>query len=524
MGIGVLSILLPALSMTVPGGIMSLVPWGTNSQSLPLFTEASEGAPPPDALAPPIVDTHSHVDDSSASSQPPTDPGFPPIVEIEFTTTTTGDTGSTRQDTSSPTTEAPPSTSPSSSGESEPPPAPPIAGDTITGSACPCMVTGITELRGDITLQGDLMVDGGTLVARPGVSVNGNGFQIMFMNGGNADFQGTKVFTWSGDGSNANLTRDIEFRNMRRIMFHSGAGRSTLKYFSVVESGTPSLGDYPVHFHLNGNSVRGTIVEGVVVLNGKNHAFVPHGSHGITFKDTIAKNIIKEAYWWDPPGTNGGQTVDNSNDIVYDHALAIGVDWPRSVGNCCGGHHKVSAFLLGAGSGNVIRNSGARETRGGADCSGFHWPEHANQNPGGNVWTFSNNATYSSNCHGIFVWQNDGNHHVVTGFSGSAVDHGAYVNRYDYRNIEVGSFRVHALGWKISNSDIGKVTVLRHSLIGDPVEFNDVSIDSFTINNAANGGSVPGTYILNGSSLSCQDIVYQSVVPGTQVIIDGQSC
>ncbi len=138
------------------------------------------------------------------------------------------------------------------------------------------------------------------MIARPGVDVEGNGFQIMFTNGAKADFQGTPVFTWSNNGAKQNLVRDINFRNLRRIIF-TGAGPSTLRYFTISDSGTPTPGDFPLHFHLNGDSVRGTLVDGVVVLNGANHAFVPHGSHGITFKDTIAEHrwhgLLVEFTW-----------------------------------------------------------------------------------------------------------------------------------------------------------------------------------------------------------------------------------
>lgn len=403
---------------------------------------------------------------------------------------------------------------------------PPSAGATITGDACPCTVTGTSELKGTVNLNGDLMVDGGTLVARPGVTVNGNGFQIMFMNGGNADFQGSKTSTWSGNGSNANLTRDITFKSMRRVMFHSGAGKSTLRYFTIADSGNAGiLGDYPLHFHLNGNSVRGTLVEGVVVVNGKNHAFVPHGSHGITFLDTIAKNIIGDAYWWDPPGTNncGGLerecTTDNSNDILYDHALADGVK-PSSSNQS----HRNSGFMLGAGSGNVIRNSVARNIQGQSDCSGFHWPEQANQNVGGTVWGFRNNSSSSSGCHGIFVWQNDDRTHVIENFSGSGIDHGAYRNNYRYVSPNVPYFEVHALNWSgVTGGSIGQVIIRGHALPDpDPVVFSNTSIGSVTVVDGS--GEHPGLFHFNGTGLTCGEVDKADPFPGTKVFVDGQEC
>lgn len=477
-----------------------------------------------------------------------------PVEVGESTTTTstpphteTSDVPPATSSTGAPSTtevNAPPSTTEVNTAETAPsttevetaetartPPQSVIVTGTITESACPCTVTGSVELKGDIVLQGDLMVDGGALVARPGVTLDGNGFQIMFMNGGRADFQGTPTSTWSGDGSNANLSRDIEFRNLRRIMFHDNAGASTLRYFRVVDSGTTGvLGDYPLHWHHNGDSVRGTVVEGVVVLNGRNHAFVPHGSHGITFRDIIAKNIIEEAFWWDSPiGKEDGvgsihrkfHTANNSNDIVVDHALVDGVDTGRKF------KMRIAAYELGAGTGNVIKNSVARNVASGKQCSGFHWPQESNQNTGGNLWLFQNNAAHNpSGCSGIFVWQNDGNDHVISDFrSTTGIEHGAYLNSYEYRNVDVPSFTGHALGWEVRDSNIGHVTIFGHSLEGGPIKFTNVTMSSFVVDNSRGvGDPKPGTYVLENTNLTCSGIEIRSAVPGTEIIIDGNSC
>lgn len=442
------------------------------------------------------------------------------IGEEESTTSTSvvAESDSTTA-TTAPSKKSTPTTTKKSSPTTKAPAAPPV-GSEITGTVCPCTVTGTSELKGTVNLNGDLMVDGGLLVARPGVKVNGNGYQIMFMNGGRADFQGSATSTWSGDGSNANVSRDINFDNMRRIMFHHGAGKSTLKFFSITNSGTSALGDYSLHFHHNGNSTRGTLVQGVAVVNSKHHAFVPHGSHGITFKDTIAKNGRCDAYWWDEPAFQSQDTSNNSHDIVYDHALADGVT------NCSGDNRgfRLSAFHLGAGKGNVVKNSVARNVKPShaKDCSGFFWPELHHNHP--LSWGFANNASYGSACNGIFVWQNNSQEHIVNGFRGDGIDHGAYVNRYDYRNVDVEFIEVHALGWKVTGGSADKVEVFSHVLAGDPVVFTNVSIGSFVVDNASNGGKIPGTYVLNGSGLSCGDIVYGSVVSGTKVVIDGTEC
>jgi len=510
--------LIPVAAVALPGGLEDLAFWvqdiGTEGATAGEFVELAQKpgsisfqdlrgwerrgdgwVPPGQSKRSSDVTTSSSTATTATTDQPTT---TAPDPSTTITSATTTSTSSTKQ-----------------------------SDGTITGDACPCNVTGIVELEGEIRLHGDLIVNGGTLVARGGVDLEGNGHEIVFISGGRADFQGTPVFTWSGDGSNANLERDINFRNLRRIIHTNNAGASIMKFFTVSDSGTPTLGDYPLHWHLNGDSTRGTIVEGVVVVNGAHHAFVPHGSHGITFKDVIAKNIRDDAFWWDSPGTNDCSThnkfctMDNSNDILVIHALVDGV---YELSSNSASFHRVTGFVLGAGSGNLIRDSLVRDIKGGQNCSGFHWPGGANQNVGGNVWTAQNLRTIDDDCHGIAVWQNDGNQHIIDGFVGGGIDHGAYVNHYDYRNVDVPYLRVHALGWSISASSVGDVRVRRHSLPGGPVTFTNVQIASCTIGNVNASAQNPGTYILNNTNMSCADIVYDSVVPGTRVIIDGKEC
>jgi hypothetical protein len=385
---------------------------------------------------------------------------------------------------------------------------------------------GRVVLEGTVNFVGHVTIaNGGVLVARPGVRVEGNGYELLLTNGARADIQGTPTSTWSDQGRVQNLDRDVVFNNLSRIMFHMGAGPSTLKYFTVSNSGASETGHYPLHWHLNGDTTRGTIVEGVVVLNGRHHAFVPHGSHGITFKETIAKNTAGDPYWWDDPGSNEQCdfqkfcTLDNSNDIVYDHALADGVtNGPNDDRG-----FRLSGFSLVAGSGNVVRDSAAININAShvKDCSGFSWSEGSNQNVGGNVWLFENNYSFSpSGCHGIFVWQNDNNTHVIEGFSGGGIDHGAYDNEYVYRNVDVPYTEIHSVGWFMEDSHAGDLIARDHVSSGT-VTFNNVTFDSFTV---ADGAKEPATYLLNGTNISCGDIVYESVAPGSIVVIDGQEC
>lgn len=358
----------------------------------------------------------------------------------------------------------------------------------------------------------------GPLILRAGDSIEfRNGAELTCGPGCFFDFQGTPTSTWSNDGLTQNLERDIKITGNGYIKWVAGSLPAILRYVEIeVNSGT-CAGCYPLHWHLNGNGSRGTLVEGVVIKNSPNHAFVPHGSHGITFRDTIAVNTAGDPYWWNPPDFQSRDHSDNTDDVLWDHALADGVT--NAPGDPRG--FRLSAFRLAEGHGNAVINSVARNVNPShpKNCSGFHWPEAE-----GATWIFTNNASFRSACNGIFVWQNNQIDHIIDGFRGDGIEQGAYTNRYDYRNVDVDFVISHAVGWSINGGSLGDVVVRRQTILGNPVRFSNVLIASFTMNNAENGGSTPATFILTNTNLHCEDIVFQSVVPGTQVVIDSVSC
>lgn len=377
---------------------------------------------------------------------------------------------------------------------------------TLTGDVSGTITTD-HELVGVVSLTGDFIVDGATLVARSGVVVEGNGHEIMFMNGGRADFQGTpksgwvvwgdpvdnwtvgdrlavaplavgdwsvKDSVWTGDWNDvqpstdtltngrvvaaevANLDRGIIINNVARIMFHMGAGVSILRYVAVTNSGVEGeLGFYPVHFHLNVDTVRGSLVEGVVVENSANRAFVPHGSHGIIMRDCAAVHVIDEAYWWDKP-SEGDQT-NNSDDIVWEDCLALGVYEGDNR------NRRLAGFSLGAGVGNAAVGCHVAGVRNQTDtASAFIWPEFVGggENNDG-VWEFRHCVGHNNEQSGIFVWQNDGQIHRIedtllyrNGENG--IYHGAYRNSYQYERVqsldnEANDGRVHAVSRDLPN-------------------------------------------------------------------------
>lgn len=442
-----------------------------------------------------------------------------PTTTTEPATTTTTLPPSTTTTVPPTTTTLPPATTT----------APPSEATQLTGSVCGTL-TEDTQLVGEVTLCGDLIVSGATLFMRPGVQVIGDGFQIMLMEGAVADWQGTPTDTWEinpnddpnviGDETIQNLERDINIDNVGRLMFHEGAAPPNIRYVSVTNSGVLGVeGFYCFHFHLNGPSTVGGLLEGTVVENCANHAYVPHGSDGITFKDTIAFNTVSDAYWWDP-----GQDINDPDNIVYDHALAHTVRSSREAGGPRGGHHRNSAFALRGGVGHEVTNSAAINISGGADCSGFHWPESTGSPA---VWLFEDNISFSENCNGIFVWQNDDEPHVITNFIGSKIHHGAYRNAYLYENVTVPALELNAtsregLQLRFINSSLGDITLSEGVQAGDPTIMDNVMIDSITVADGPNGA--PKILHITNTNLTCAGVSFPNPHPDTEVWIDGQEC
>jgi hypothetical protein len=186
---------------------------------------------------------------------------------------------------------------------------------------------------------------------------------------------------------------------------------------------TPVLGRYGLHFHHCRDGSRGSVVQGVVVRDAGNHAFVPHRSHGISFIDCVSHNTVEDAFWWDEG--------DLTNDTLWENCVAslvkIGSEKFAKAG-----------FLLGAGEGNICRGCVAVGIESHATGSGYQWPEKANLKP--NVWVFEDCLTHNNEANGIFVWQNDPNHHIVSRLIAYhngrfGIIHGAYSNRYEYSDL-----------------------------------------------------------------------------------------
>ncbi|MFF4651642.1 right-handed parallel beta-helix repeat-containing protein [Streptomyces sp. NPDC001380] len=207
----------------------------------------------------------------------------------------------------------------------------------------------------------------------------------------------------------------------------------------------PVLGRYALHFHLLGDTSRGTTVEGVVVRDAGNHAFVPHGSHGITFRSCVSHDTQEDAYWWDgAPDTRTPQGP--SDDILYESCVASRTR--REPGFRA---YRLTGFSLGAGHGSRALDCVAVGVQGAEGASGYEWPEG-----GEGVWTFERCLAHNNLEDGVFVWLNTSRRHVVSDFvayhnGGWGIEHGAYLNDFTYRTCVLhgnaaGGIAVHSLG------------------------------------------------------------------------------
>ena len=361
------------------------------------------------------------------------------------------------------------------------------------------------------------------LVLRPGDSIRlENGARLIFGKNATLDAQGTPVSTWSWNGRDLssvsrNLERDIEITGRGHLMFAAGSLPATIKYVEVDVQPDAVLGHYPLHWHLAGDSSRGTLVEGVVVKNSTNRAYVPHGSHGISFKDNIAVNTVGAAFWWDSARFATDRFTylpeNESHDITVNRLLVDGVT--NEIGDDRG--FRLGGVDLKHGRNNSITNSVVVNVRPShqKDCAAYVWGEDDS-----GVWDFRNNHGDSS-CHGIFVWQNNGGAHVIDGFSGGGIDHGAYGNNYSYRNVDVPYVEVHASGWSMSDSTVDQIISQRHQFDGS-VSFDRVTVTGQVVLNDA--GSQPVDLVFTNSAVSCSQVSRPNAHPESNVVIDGVPC
>lgn len=387
-----------------------------------------------------------------------------------------------------PSTTLPPTPEPPPPTPAPPPPPPSDPGGDVTqisgfvsgGFTVPAGET--WAIDGEVTVDGDVTVMG-TLQMRAGdtltLDTSGNcQTQVMVMEDGLLDAVGTAKTSWTRDPQNAqgwlandevvvapialgdyefkpwdggpaprlannvpatevlNLDRDVVIQSTvdhcGRVIFEDLNQPQYVAYVEVDGLGIDEeVGWYPIHMHMNGDAARGSLFEGVVVKNSGNHAFVFHGSHGVTARDVVAFDVVGPAYWWDP--TRGGTPENATDDIVYDRAVAAMIH--PSLNDKGKDSFTNHGFSMMAGTGGVVVDSVAVGVLGPKDAAGFGWPPNEEQ-----VWLFEGNVAHNNTKNGIWVWHNSPTVTPVNDFvaysNGSAgVDNGAYNNSYQYTDL-----------------------------------------------------------------------------------------
>jgi hypothetical protein len=295
-----------------------------------------------------------------------------------------------------------------------------------------------------------------------------------------------------------NLTRNVGIEgtpNGRAHVFILSRRPQAIAHTTIRWTAPGALGRYSLHFHLCGDGSRGSVVDGVVVRDAEFHAFVPHSSDGITFRDCISHDTFAEAYWWDVAAApNQVPNAPKTNDVTYDRCVASRV---RSSGRL--GVYRNTGFMLGAGTGSTATGCVATGVQGIVQTSGFEWGEMSQ-----GVWGFRDCVAHNNQQDGIFTWQNNGGAHVISDFvafhnGGNGIEHGAYLNVYRYERCVLDAngstgITLHALSPAGARASIrfldvlidqaglsaAAVVVTKHSLDGGPVVFERCSVKGAT--------------------------------------------
>lgn len=187
-------------------------------------------------------------------------------------------------------------------------------------------------------------------------------------------------------------------------------------------------GRYGLHFHHCDDGSVGSQVQSCVMRDIGNHAYVPHVSNGIEFRNNIAYNCTEAPFWWDlPDATHSTAWVHNL--VVQPTFIQGSLSFDTQGAPTFGTH----AFVLGMGDdnrcdSNVVAGQQGLETVNAV----YDWEEMKVES----AWIFKGNTVHNSDC-GIRSWQNNGKNHVLENTTiyncATGVLHGAYINNYTYQ-------------------------------------------------------------------------------------------
>lgn len=245
-----------------------------------------------------------------------------------------------------------------------------------------------------------------------------------------------------------NLTRNVRVEGTpdgrAHVMLLGVGGAQTFSYVGLRHMGPQAphpdgdgvrgvLGRYALHLHRTYEAAHGTEIEGVVAYDGGNHAFVPHLSDGITFRDCIAHDLSESAFWWDQAAHDAENDHVPTNDLVYDRCVA------SLVRPTADSEYDASGFVLGPGQGSAARGCVAVGMVGDDTANpGFRWRADAHE---AHPWVFEDCLSHNNNGSSIYFWVNGVPPSSVDRFTAYHDRHGiragAYTNLVSYRDCTV---------------------------------------------------------------------------------------
>jgi hypothetical protein len=304
-----------------------------------------------------------------------------------------------------------------------------------------------------------ITLSGTTVLAHPVVSFNNKTHTAEVMNlTRNVIISGTKpaIAEPRADQKNTNggrahiFIRSSEPQTINYTLIqHVGPRTDTSNCWVGTDCSTSIAGRYGLHFHHALDGSLGSEVRGTVVRDSGAKGFVPHASHGILFKDTIAYAVYEDGYWWDAPLTDSNRTCIDQNcadgisdDTTIDGAVAALIKKDDMASD------STTGFALQKGLGNAIRNSVAVGMQGNISSGGYAWHEGSSNSP----WQFIDNLAHNNAAQGIFWWQVDGPMHAVERYTSyrngvNATKHGAYLNSAHYTDFESYQDGSRSDGW-----------------------------------------------------------------------------
>lgn len=324
----------------------------------------------------------------------------------------------------------------------------------------------------------------------------------------NVRIEGTAV------GKSHIFIRSAVPQNIQHVAFRYLGPRKDMGGTAVKEQ-VP--GRYGLHFHHCNDGSDGSVVDGCVMRDIDNHAYVPHVSHGITMQFNIAYNCMDAPFWWDLPDATH-RTVWTHNLVASPKYYAGAISLDTKGAPTFGTH----GFVLSMGDdnrcdSNVVAGQQGLETV----TAAYDWEEM----PIESAWIFKGNIVHNSDC-GIRSWQNNGKNHVLEQTiiynCKVGVNHGAYVNNYTYLGGYVYNsvFEEHAAGGengvRIENMVLdgaGQVPYPFIMIEGPAKGARPVMLRNCTIKGGAKGA------ILNASSNALKGLdVIQCDIHGDMII------